>query len=599
MAKNANPKTWNFTGISRATYASNDLDGSGVNIDPIASFNTSANLLVVDVDASDSTDPDGTITSYDWDWGDATANGSGVTAQHTYASAGTYTITLTVTDNGSATNQTTKQVTVSATAPSHQLPVGNFEPAKMPLNLIYPRPDTETQTHARHRLMHSQMIYEIPIGIQGGAWPLHYEIITAPPGSTIGTYNTTTGFDADYGVLTVPAQGSGTYNITVRVTDQEGSSIDAIWSAEGDDSKFTFIDSAFAGTSTGTHDNPLKSTDDWYLGDNSDTTYLNQVVVLKQGSGNYVITGDPASNNNMVLDPTAKTPSLIAYPGDTPVFDCSGCKINTNNLADLTVFGIKFTGARQDVNNAHFIWCKNQTDRFTFWGCEFDNFSKGLVGTDNNSPVFVSARNGIKRYGYFADNTWNNIQNGDSSNGSYCDFYDVSDLLIERNTVSNSESTYGFWFKGTTAFVTVRANTCIDNNDGRQITFGYGNESALLPHDNEACWNQCVIPFADTGQDIILWAMSNGWGGQTYNSYMYRNTFVGGRANNRFPGVENYETDGNVIVNDSLSSWDTTIQTTVNPNLTATSSTTNIDANGDLINGWAANEGTHGYKVAA
>jgi PKD repeat protein len=89
MAKNANPKTWNFTGISRATYASNDLDGSGVNIDPIASFNTSANLLVVDVDASASTDPDGTIVSYDWDWGDATANGSGVTAQHTYASAGT------------------------------------------------------------------------------------------------------------------------------------------------------------------------------------------------------------------------------------------------------------------------------------------------------------------------------------------------------------------------------------------------------------------------------------------------------------------------------------------------------------------------------
>jgi len=54
-----------------------------------------------------------------------------------------------------------------------------------------------------------------------------------------------------------------------------------------------------------------------------------------------------------------------------------------------------------------------------------------------------------------------------------------------------------------------------------------------------------------------------------------------------------------VIVNDSLSNWDTTIQTTVNANLTATSSTTDIDANGDLINGWAPNEGTHGYKVTA
>lgn len=61
--------------------------------------------LVVQFDASESSDPDGTIESYHWDFGDG-ATGSGVTTQHTYVNTTQeterYTATLTVTNDKSA-----------------------------------------------------------------------------------------------------------------------------------------------------------------------------------------------------------------------------------------------------------------------------------------------------------------------------------------------------------------------------------------------------------------------------------------------------------------------------------------------------------------
>jgi PKD repeat protein len=57
---------------------------------PIASFTYTRNGLVVNVDASGSSDDYG-IVSYVWDWGDGTT-GTGVTASHAYAPASSYSI---------------------------------------------------------------------------------------------------------------------------------------------------------------------------------------------------------------------------------------------------------------------------------------------------------------------------------------------------------------------------------------------------------------------------------------------------------------------------------------------------------------------------
>ncbi|GAA3608852.1 PKD domain-containing protein [Microlunatus ginsengisoli] len=90
--------------------------GGGGNTPPVASFTTSVNGRTVSANGTGSSDPNGTVTSYAWSWGDG-QSGTGSTASHTYAADGTYTIGLTVTDNGGATNSTTRTVTIG-TAPA-------------------------------------------------------------------------------------------------------------------------------------------------------------------------------------------------------------------------------------------------------------------------------------------------------------------------------------------------------------------------------------------------------------------------------------------------------------------------------------------------
>ncbi len=75
---------------------------TATNIAPEASFSatpTSGDIpLIVELDASASSDSDGTIEQYDWNFGDGTT-AQGITASHIYNTAGNFTITLTVTDN--------------------------------------------------------------------------------------------------------------------------------------------------------------------------------------------------------------------------------------------------------------------------------------------------------------------------------------------------------------------------------------------------------------------------------------------------------------------------------------------------------------------
>ena len=82
---------------------------------PVAAFvatpTTGAAPLLVNVDASTSTDADGQILAYAWDFGDGTM-GMGATASHSYPIAGIYTISLIVTDDGGAMDTATAVITV-------------------------------------------------------------------------------------------------------------------------------------------------------------------------------------------------------------------------------------------------------------------------------------------------------------------------------------------------------------------------------------------------------------------------------------------------------------------------------------------------------
>lgn len=478
-------------------------------------------------------------------------------------------------ENGDINEDQNKQV-----LKDFPLPAGHFIPAKMPMHVVYPRPDSETQNHARHRWAHSKMNYEVPIGVQGGAWPFKYQLIEGPYGAKIGE-----DYGAEnYGVITWrPTKSYGSARFVVQVTDQELNRVNIEWNVTINDSAFIFIQDGYKGQKLGTIDSPLEDIRDWYRDDNDDKKFHNKIVVFR--GGNYKLLGDPANKYNVRLLASTKTPSLIAFPGEKPVVDCSEAKILTDNksMKDLFIAGIKWINGRQDVSNAHFFWAVGDVTRATWWRNHFDNLGPGKKGNDNTGAVFVSGTGTLKKNLLYKQNLHTNIRN-EGYNGHYAEWYVTSYLLVEENIARNSNSQAGFFAKGTVSHVTMRANEMWENVTGGQIAVGYGGEARSVPHHHEVCWNKVMLTEGTSNAvTAFKWSSSNYYSGQTYQSFIYRNTFVNGSSWVRFKGMENFEVDANVVVTGNESRWNTNIMDTMFRNLVGESSDNLVDENGEVL----------------
>jgi len=71
--------------------------------------------LVVEFDATSSSDPDGGISSYQWDFGDGEI-GSDKSESHTYEAEGIYSVRLTVIDDRGATDTSFREINVSGSS---------------------------------------------------------------------------------------------------------------------------------------------------------------------------------------------------------------------------------------------------------------------------------------------------------------------------------------------------------------------------------------------------------------------------------------------------------------------------------------------------
>jgi hypothetical protein len=464
-----------------------------------------------------------------------------------------------------------------------------FVPARMPLNIIYPRPDVETNTFARHRWAHSQMEYQIPIAVQGGAWPFKYEVLTGPAWLSIGQYH----IDENYGVLHGTPTTTGTHSVVVRVTGADGINyVDVSFSVQSDisnpaivDSRFIFVQRGYAGTKVGTISQPLENINDWWGVSVSDATYHNKIMVFREGE--YPVVLVPGENSgNMRLQASTKTSQIIGFPGEEPVWDMTAAKVLDDSTAsnDLFVAGITFKNARNDVNNAHYFWLVGTSNRMTFWKNKFIDMLHGVLGDDNTGPIFVAATVGLKNYLTIKHNHCENVING-TVNGMYFTVYRMSNCVIEENTVKDCTTGIGIFAKGTVAFVSIRANSLYDNVTGIQVAIGYGAEAGELPHDHELCWNNVKCP-----DNVVVFANSPTYQDQTYNTYVYRNTFQGAQGTCRYDGIENFETDANILNFTNYTAWTEAIQTSVVPNI----KTTLVNAAGELTR--ALGYGTHGWR---
>jgi len=463
--------------------------------------------------------------------------------------------------------------------------------AKMPMHVVYPRPDCETREVARHRWAHTDMTYRIPIGVQGGAWPFTYKLIEGPEGAVIGQTET----EDNYGVVSWDPRAASPSEVSfrVRVIDKVGNNTDITWSVQVNNNKFLFIQDGYEGQKLGSISQPLEDIEDWYKNDRDNADYHNKIVVFRDGD--YKLMGDAKANNNMALDVDTKTPSLIGFPGEKAVIDASRSKIFTDvgSLKDLFIADLNWQNSRQDVKNAHFFWAIGDVTRATWWNNSFSNHGMGKKGNDNPAGVFISNRSHHKKNILYKDNKHDGFMNG-RGNGSYVDIYYSSYVLIEGNYASNSDNACGFWAKGTTSFVTIRDNHAFDNITSGGICVGYGKESPEIPHDHEVAWNRIVLNGEYPRANSIQFSNQKSWENKHYNTYIYRNTFVNGRAWIRFQGKDKYIVDGNVIVSEfSVNKSETK---TYFPNLTGDKSDFITDKNGDL-KGFAVDfKGQVGYK---
>ncbi|WP_457618176.1 hypothetical protein, partial [Lutibacter sp.] len=247
-----------------------------------------------------------------------------------------------------------------------------------------------------------------------------------------------------------------------------------------------------------------------------------------------------------------------------------------------------------DVSNAHFFWAMGDVTRSVWWRNHFTNMQHGTVGNDNTGPVFVSATDSDKENIMFKDNLITNINNRAGGNGHYFDVYRTKYLLIEGNTAENTVTGYGFWAKATTAYVTLRDNTAINNVSGYQLSVGNAQNN---PHDHEVSWNRVIVPGT-----TIVFSMSSSYVGQSYNNFIYRNTFLGSSSLVRFPGREPYKTDGNIVISRTDLSWrswnESMMINQYEPNILFNSNTQIIDSNARLLDSYRDQYfGKKGYEL--
>ncbi|NOY92429.1 MAG: hypothetical protein GXP55_14640 [Deltaproteobacteria bacterium] len=466
----------------------------------------------------------------------------------------------------------------SGTVPADfHLPAGHFHPAIVEPVVVYPRPDSETNDYARHRWAYPGIEYRIPGAVvQGGAWPFYYELIDGPPGATIGAQLVMRGevrvAPDDYGVIrwTPRSEDEGaTFDFHVRVTDQEDSVVDALWTVTVDSSHFIFVSETGDDSNPGTIDRPFATTAGWYHGDVNDTTYAGKLVYYR--GGNYQPVGAASRKENLPIEAGKKPMSFMAYPGENVVFDATRANWTFWARCDDVFFsGIHFDGSKlvqpdgtpiRNSRNIAFYGERNE-HRITFFENRVSNIQPGNPADDrfgNDNPAFVwrPSTHAVRGSNWvFVNNVFDGSGpfrgNGPSAVSLSC----VSYIVYEGNIVRNWEGTGTFYDKSNADHVTERNNDLWAATSGGAAlghAMGAGMSDSYDPSHNpgyfEVCWNRIRVDRTRLPSGVTVgMAIQVGLGSTPGDgpAAVYRNSIYGSVWFNR---VANYEgiAEGNVI----------------------------------------------------
>lgn len=417
---------------------------------------------------------------------------------------------------------------------------------KQPLRLVYPRPDTETNTWARHHYAYwdgtTGLNYRIPITVDFGGYPYLYQLISAPAGMSIVLPNTGAGHSPPYPdayVTWTPTGVVTNQTVKVRVFSQDYQNdptqyVDVIWTVSTSSTVFVFIDAVNGNDTTGTGaiSAPWKTFTKAFGTTIGQTINSNKICYARtSGATPYSVPvqASQSGTSYYVLNTTKGPSALIGYPGDVlPVFNLSSAAIaagtNWSGVGDdLFIQDINFDGYQSTTSHSRLFWGTGK--RMVFDSLVQTNAGIGTTGGSNDSGIFID---GVSQYVTInnCSQSFNSSQVGNTGNNVYGIFscYNATELAAHGNYINQSTLSLAAvcYAKSDSSNVSIRGNVAITNGSGFMFSFGQAVTNPPNMNNNESCYNLAI-----NGEAILLPAGPLFTEG---NLWAYRNNIVGSKG---------------------------------------------------------------------
>jgi hypothetical protein len=438
-----------------------------------------------------------------WDYITA-ANTPGSTAATQWGNGSTQG-TLWVIRNQSVTNTTNPYA-------SGFYPASHWVAAKQSLRVVYPRPNAETPTWARHRWAYydgaNAVQYRIPVGVQFGSAPYVYTKISGPAGLAVGR----AWGDTNYGIVTWTPSGSETAaTVTIRVTDQALNFVDVTWTVTTSSSTSVFVWLSPSGNDTTgngslvapylTHQKIFGATE------GALTSWPNAIVCRRGGTYSFY---DQGNGFGIQLRKDRTPMALINFPGETVTHNHSGSggagafSVNGADGSDAYFAGFTITSGPASSSNFRHFYMGQQCDRVTGFEIDAPNVWSGSSTPDDNATLFFfnGLSGGMRSYQYFRAVTETN--RGAGNCGGVFVAFSCQYLLAEFCTTSGSSGGTDLFPKDSCLDFDIRYCT-LRRTDGAFVTGTY----CQTAHGFATTRIQFSYCFLDVGTDVNAGWVSN------------------------------------------------------------------------------------------
>lgn len=410
-----------------------------------------------------------------------------------------------------------------------QLAAGHWQAAKLPMRLVYPQPDTATQTFARHRKAYydgaNPVEYRIPVGVQYGALPLIFKLLPGgPAGMTIGqAYGS-----ANYGeVVWTPTAAVTNATVSVQIIDQAGATLTISWTVSTSSSTSDFIFVSTSGndsTGTGSISAPYKTLNKVYGTTAAASTFPNRNLYLRAGT--YVTYDATSGGYGIELAGGANPIAIMGFPGEAVTLNLAAAGLvsafNTNGSLgnDLFLQNFTFSGGPASSGNFRICYLGQLQHRQTFHNVAAPNVWAGTAPSDNATMFYFNdGGEGVYRnYIYIKGCSETNRVSGNSF--GITSMFVAQYVLIENCSCTLSAGQVNYFLKASCSDCTVRYNVATSSVATYPMGDGCQN-NGLASKNYEYAYNTIVHPSGDASLSMNIQADTCG------THWVYRNSVIG------------------------------------------------------------------------